>query len=203
MNNPYASASDRELLSVLLGEDVARTLERKSLSEVFGFGCGTRANVGVAECVRPYGVLPQISAAKELVARSLLSEMRASDVRFDQMGAVKGYLALRLGHLEHEAFHCLWLDSQYGLLLAEELAIGTVDQAVVHPREVVKSALACNAARVVFAHNHPSKNVTPSMADDRLTQSLKTALSLVGVSVVDHIIVGGNTTLSMAEQGLI
>lgn len=203
MNNPYAIASDRELLGVLLGQDVARTLERKSLSEVFGFGCGTRASVGVAECVQPYGVLPQISAAKELVARCLVAEMRLPDLKFNTPSAVRDYLVLRLGHLEYEAFHCIWLDGQNGLLLAEELCTGTVQQAHVHPREVVKSALACNAASVIFAHNHPSKEVTPSMADDRLTQTLKTALSLVDVRVLDHIIVGGNTTLSMAQKGLL
>ena len=120
----------------------------------------------------------------------------------DSPAAVREYLALRMER-EHEAFAVLFLDAQCKVLGLEELFRGTVSQTSVHPREIVKRALKLNASSVVLAHNHPSGELEPSRADQMLTQTLKAALQLVDVRVVDHIIVGGGRSVSFAERGLL
>jgi len=118
--------------------------------------------------------------------------------------AVRDYLRLHLAGLRHEVFFALWLDAQNRLIAAEELFRGTLTQASVYPREVVKKALAHNAAAVVLAHNHPSGVAEPSSADSQLTRELKQALALVDVRVLDHFIVAGTASpLSFAERGLL
>ena len=114
----------------------------------------------------------------------------------------KEYLQVQLGHLEHEVFAILWLDSRHRILAFETLFRGTIDGASVHPREVVKSALHHGAAACILAHDHPSGDSSPSEADKRITARLREALALVEVRVLDHIIVG-ETCTSMAELGLV
>lgn len=116
---------------------------------------------------------------------------------------VRDYLRLKLAEYEHEVFAALWLDAQNRVIAYDELFNGTLTQAAVYPREVVKAALAHNSASVIFSHNHPSGLAEPSRADEMLTRSLKEALSMVDVRVLDHIIVGGATSMSFAERGLI
>lgn len=116
--------------------------------------------------------------------------------------ATRDYLQLRLSRLEHEVFGVMWLDNRHRVITFEEMFRGTIDGASVHPREVVKSALLHNAAACIFAHNHPSGVAEPSQADQRLTQRLKDALTLVDVRVLDHIIVG-EKSYSFAEHGLV
>lgn len=118
--------------------------------------------------------------------------------------AVKDFLRLRIGALDREEFWCAWVDAQNRLIGFDQMFIGTLTQTSVYPREVVKTALAHNAAAVILAHNHPSGVVNPSRADELLTNALKSALALVEVRVLDHIIVGlGGACLSFAEHGLI
>src|SRR5205085_10937363 len=117
--------------------------------------------------------------------------------------AVKRYLQLQLAHRTHEVFAVLFLDAQNRLVEMKELFHGTLTQTSVYPREVVKQALALHAASVVLAHNHPSGTVQPSRADEALTQTLKSALALVDVRVLDHVIVAPGDALSMAEKGLL
>ena len=117
--------------------------------------------------------------------------------------AVKDYLRLEIGTLEHEVFCLLLLDAQHRILAFKPMFRGTVTQTSVYPREVVKEALALNAAAVILAHNHPSGSAQPSRADEFLTQTLKAALALVDVRVLDHLIVGGADVVSFAEQGLL
>ena len=117
--------------------------------------------------------------------------------------AVRQYLLLQLARLPHECFVVLFLDAQNRLLRAAEMFRGTLSQTSVYPREIVKEALACNAAAVIFSHNHPSGVAEPSRADELLTASLKSALALIDVRVLDHIVVAGKQTLSFAERGLI
>lgn len=117
--------------------------------------------------------------------------------------AVCDFLRLHLAELEHEAFAVLLLDVQNRLLHFEEIFRGTLTQTAVYPREVVKLALAHNAAAVILAHNHPSGVAAPSQADKALTVSLQHALALVDVKVLDHIIVAGAWALSFAERGLL
>jgi DNA repair protein RadC len=113
------------------------------------------------------------------------------------------FLRMRLGHLLHEEFHVIWLDNRHRILAVERMFIGTIDGTPIHPREVVRSALAHNAAAAILAHNHPSGVAEPSAADRSITNRLKEALDLVCVRVLDHIVVGATATTSMAERGWI
>ncbi|HOL38034.1 MAG TPA: DNA repair protein RadC, partial [Rubrivivax sp.] len=122
---------------------------------------------------------------------------------FESPARVKDYLALQLGGLAQEVFAVLFLDAQHRLLALERMFQGTLAQTSVHPREVVRRALALNAGAVVLAHNHPSGLAEPSRADEYLTQTLKSALALVDVRVLDHIVVGQGQVVSMAERGLV
>lgn len=116
---------------------------------------------------------------------------------------VRDYLRTKLASLEHEVFVTLLLDSQHRLLQCLELFRGTLAQTSVYPREVVKVALAQNAAAMILAHNHPSGVAEPSRADELLTQALKQALALVDVRVLDHFVVAGADIVSFAERGLL
>ena len=122
---------------------------------------------------------------------------------FEAPAAVKDYLRLQLGAHPHEVFAVLFLDAQNRLLALEEMFRGTLTQTSVYPREIVKSALERNAATVALAHNHPSGLAEPSRADEFLTQTLKTALQLVDVRVLDHLVVGRGMVVSFAERGLL
>ena len=146
--------------------------------------------------------LAQLSAVVELARRALAGELRAASALASPQ-AVRDYLRLSLGGRPHEVFVVLYLDAQHRVLATEELFRGTLTQTSVYPREVVKAALAANAAAVIFAHNHPSGVAEPSQADELLTRSLKDALGLVDVKVLDHFIVAGNRALSFAERGLL
>lgn len=113
------------------------------------------------------------------------------------------FLIARLAHLEHEEFHIVWLDQRNRVISVEGLFQGTIDGCGVPCREVVRSALKHNAAAAILAHNHPSGVPDPSQADKNITAELKNALALVGVRVLDHIVVGGNRTVSLAQIGWI
>lgn len=113
------------------------------------------------------------------------------------------YLVQRFGQTEHEVFVLLLLDARNRLIDCLELFRGTIDGAVVHPREVVKEALRHNAATCMFAHNHPSGVAEPSQADELITRRLKDALALVDIHVIDHIIIAGGDAISFAERGLL
>lgn len=131
----------------------------------------------------------------------LACEMRQTDV-LAAPDDVKDYLRLKLASKPHEVFAVMFLDAQNRVIEFEEMFRGTLTQTSVYPREVVKASLTHNAASVVLAHNHPSGSPTPSRADEMLTQTLKSALALVDVRVLDHLIVTTSEVLSMAERGL-
>lgn len=139
-----------------------------------------------------------LEKALEIVGRGL----REREV-FATPDAVKNYLRLQLAGEGREIFSVLYLDSQNRAIAFENHFAGTLTQTSVYPREIVLAALRHGAASVIFSHNHPSGVCTPSRADEALTQTLKAALSLVDVRVLDHVIVGGNNAFSMAERGLI
>lgn len=117
--------------------------------------------------------------------------------------ATREYLVVRLAPLEHEVFCCIFLDNRHRVIAFEELFRGTVDGASVHPREVIKRTLAHNAAAVILAHNHPSGVAEPSQADELITVRLKEGLAQVDVRLLDHLIVGGATIVSLAERGVL
>ena len=136
-------------------------------------------------------------------ARRLLANRVRRGATMSSPQAVKDHLRLELGALEHEVFCVLFLDAQHRIIALKQLFRGTVSQTSVYPREVVKEAQSVNAAAVIFAHNHPSGSVEPSRADEFLTQTLKTALALVDVRVLDHLVVAGADVCSFAERGLV
>lgn len=142
----------------------------------------------------------QLQAVMELAKRALAEELQAG-IQLNAPKTVKQYLQLLLGGKPHESFAVLFLDAQNRLIAGEELFRGTLTYANVYPREVVKAALAHNAASVVFAHNHPSGKADPSIADKTITHTLTKALSLVDVRVLDHFIVAGTEVYSFAEHG--
>lgn len=139
-----------------------------------------------------------IARALEILER----RMHKGDLMTDPK-KVKDYLALRCADLEREEFMVLFLDTQNRLIECETMFTGTLNQTSVYPREIVKAALSFNAGAVILAHNHPSGNPEPSRADQMLTQTIKAALALVDVRVLDHIIVGGAASVSLAERGLV
>lgn len=136
-------------------------------------------------------------------ARGVIQDKYRRGVDLSSPAAVKEYLTILLSAYEHEVFTVLFLDVQNRLIACRELFRGTVSQTSVYPREVVKEALLHNAAAIICAHNHPSGNPEPSQADQAITNTLRTALSLVDVRLLDHIIVAGNQSLSFAERGLL
>jgi len=116
--------------------------------------------------------------------------------------AASNYLQTLIGDYEHEVFYALWLNSQHQIILHGALANGTIDAANIYPREIVKAGIACNAAAVIFAHNHPSGHDEPSQEDIQITKRLKEALGLMDIKVLDHFVIGESST-SMAELGLL
>jgi DNA repair protein RadC len=145
----------------------------------------------------------QVDADEVLQAAQqvLLGRVRGSDVLASPQ-AVRDFLRVKLGTLEHEVFAVVHLDTQNRVIEYVEMFRGTVSQTSVYPREVVREAMMRNSAAVLLVHNHPSGSTQPSRADEHLTQTLKAALSLVDVRVLDHLIVADNDFLSMAEHGL-
>ena len=154
---------------------------------------------------RPAGVpdlAHQLGVARELLLRDLHVQMQRGPV-MDSPQVLRDWLRLHCAGLEHEVFIGLYLTAHHALIEAVPIFRGTLTQTSVYPREVVKLALSCNAAAVVFAHNHPSGSPEPSRADEFLTQNLKTALNLVDVRVLDHFVVAGDQLVSFAERGLL
>lgn len=133
--------------------------------------------------------------------RLLAGQVRGTDM-LSSPAVVRDFLRVRLGSLAHEVFAVVHLDAQHRVLDYVELFRGTVKQTSVYPRELVKDALVRNACGLLLVHNHPSGSPQPSLADQSLTQTLKSALALVDVQVLDHLIVTGSTVFSMAERGL-
>jgi len=203
-----ASLSDAELLAIFLrtgvtgksAVDLARELLTRfgNLTQLVAASetdfCKTKG-MGQAKFV-------QLQAAMEMSRRALQEEIQRGDA-LNSPRAVREYLQLLLGARQQEVFLVLFLDTQHRLLASEEMFHGTLSQTSVYPREVVKRALAHNAAAVILAHNHPSGVAEPSQSDQLLTSALKQALAMVDVRVLDHFVVAMGHTLSFAEKGLI
>jgi DNA repair protein RadC len=202
------SLSDAELLAVCLGTGDGRVdvmvfaqmlLQRfgglrgllqapaQRLAAVRGLG---PARVAILRAVVTLG---ERHAAAGIADRPLLSDTRA----------VRHYLQHKLSWQQREVFACLLLDARHRLIAVENLFFGSVDRASVHPREVMKYALAHNAAAVILAHNHPSGHPEPSPSDLRLTEELRGLLAQIDVRVIDHVVVGHGATVSLAERGLL
>jgi len=215
------SLSDTELLALLLRTGTAGRGVMQMADELLaspgaaangkpsgGFGgISGLLNAGADDLKRIKGLggdakRAELAAVLELARRAIGQQLKEREV-FSSPGAVKQYLQLHLAAKAHEVFAVLFLDAQNRLIAMEELFRGTLTQTSVYPREIVVRALKHEAASVVLAHNHPSGTVQPSRADEALTQTLKAALALVDVRVLDHVIVAPGDALSMAEKGLV
>ena len=203
-----ASLSDPELLALLLrtgvrGQGVLQMAG--AVLERFG-GFAALLHAQAADLMSTKGIGPakraELAAVIEMARRALAQRLTEAPV-FDSPQIVKDYLQLHLGKLQHEVFAVLFLDAQHRLIKLDQMFAGTLGQTSVYPREVVKLALARNAGAVILAHNHPSGVAEPSRADEFLTQALKSALALVDVRVLDHLVIGQGQVVSFAERGLL
>jgi len=212
-----AALSDVELLAILLRTGLPGKNVLQMADELLKIGCSKGAEGGfdgiagllqasAADLQRVKGLGPakrsEVLAVLELARRAMAQQLRERTV-FATPNAVKDYLQLHLAARPHEVFAVLFLDSQNRLQAMEELFRGTLSQTSVYPREVVLRALHHQAGAVVLAHNHPSGTVQPSRADQALTQTLKAALALVDVRVLDHVVVAPGQAFSFAESGLL
>jgi DNA repair protein RadC len=202
--------SDAELLAIFLrvgvkgksAVDLARDLLQHFGNDLTRLGEATLKEIATIPGMGPAKAV-QLKAALEMARRALATQMSNKNL-LSSPAAVREWLTLKLAGLGYEVFGALWLDSKNRLIAWEELFRGTLSQTSVFPREVVKQALAHNAAAVLLCHNHPSGVAEPSQADELLTQNLKQALALVDVRVLDHFIVAGTARpLSFAERGLL
>lgn len=199
--------SDAELLAIFLRTGIAGMTAvdlARYLLQHFG---SLRAvlTAGEAEFCQAKGLgrakYAQLQAVLEMARRHFEQPLQRGQALSDPADS-KRYLHQQLRDEAHEVFACLFLDNRHRVIKLERLFRGSIDGAAVYPREVVKAALAAGAAAVVFAHNHPSGNPEPSTADEQITKKLRTALSSVDIRVLDHIIIGDCSTVSLAERGL-
>ena len=192
--------SDAQLLATIVGEGAAGLLLRRfgDLRQLLHaeprdlMGC---RGIGAAR-LAALQALPEI--ARRYYAQSLPSGETIRSPR-----DTEAFLKSRMRHLGHELFCCLFLDNRHRVLRFDEMFRGTIDGTTVYPREVVKEALAVNAAAVILAHNHPSGVAEPSQADERITRRLKSALELVDIRLLDHLIIGDGRATSLASRGLV
>lgn len=200
--------TDAELLAIFLRTGIeghsAVDLARTALSEAGGLNALLTLDLARFSALPGLGPAKyaQLQAVVELARRALGEELSVR-AALDSPTQVRQFLSLRLGRLGQEVFLALFLDAQNRLIADEVLFTGTLTQTSVYPREVVKRALAHNAAALILAHNHPSGLAEPSRADELLTAALKSALALVDVRVLDHLVVAGNRSVSFAERGLL
>ncbi len=207
-HQPVTALSEAELLAVFFrggrrpGEALAlsvRLLERHgSLRRLFDADDGVLAaeqGVGPAR-------LAILKALPEL-ARRYFAQALPSGQAIRSPADTESFLMAHLRDLPHELFCCLYLDNRHRVIGFEELFRGTIDGTSVYPREVVKQALAANAAAVILAHNHPSGVAEPSQADERITRRLKAALELVDIRLLDHLVIGDGSSTSLASRGMI
>jgi DNA repair protein RadC len=194
--------SDAELLAFLLRNDhgladdlLARFGSLREVLQTDPARLVAEPGVGTATATT-------IRAIPELARRYFASSLKPGQ-SIRSPADTRTYLQSRLGHLGHEVFCCLFLDNRHRVLRFDEMFRGTIDGTSVYPREVVKEALTINAAAVILAHNHPSGVAEPSQADERITRRLKSALELVDIRLLDHLIIGDGRATSMASRGLL
>lgn len=194
-----------ELLAIILRTGVpgcsAVSLGQQLLVSFGGLRTLLAADAQALLRVRGLGVakVAELQAISEINRRALREDLQSGSA-LNNPSVVKQYCMARLGHLSIEHCMALYLDSQYRLITSEEVSRGTLNQASVYPREIVKASLRHHAAALILAHNHPSGVAEPSEADLALTQHLKKALALVDIRLLDHLIVTGNDAVSLAER---
>jgi DNA repair protein RadC len=191
---------DQRLLAPFFGAAVAEDLLRRfgSLRQLLHADASTLLTChGIG-----HARLEALRALPELARRYFDDSLPAGEV-IRSPADTEQFLKARMQHLDYELFCCLFLDNRHRVLGFDELFRGTIDGTSVYPREVVKEALAINAAAVILAHNHPSGVAEPSQADERITKRLKAALELVDIRLLDHLIIGEGRATSLAARGIV
>ncbi len=208
LNFGPAALADVELIALLLrtgmkGLNVLQLAEQilQSFGGLDGLLQASPAQLGLVKGLGP-AKRAELGAVLELARRSLARRLGERPV-FESPTQVKDHARMRLAHLGHEVFALMFLDAQHRLIQWEEMFRGTLTQTSVYPREVLKRCLELNAAAVILLHNHPSGVAEPSRADEYLTQTLKSALAMVDVRVLDHLVVSHSQVVSFAERGLL
>ena len=163
----------------------------------------TRRPVNRVLAIKPTQLTPEEQESLIALALVILQDRHRPGDLLESPAQTRSFLRLRLANHTAEAFGCVFLDSAHRVLEVKELFHGTIDGAAVYPRVVVQQALALNAAAILFYHNHPSGVAEPSKADERITERLKSALALIDVRVLDHIVVSAVDAVSFAERGLL
>lgn len=208
MSKGVAALSDAELVAIFLRTGVrgksAVALAQDILREFKSIAALCAADKKTFCAIKGLGEAKfvQLQAVMEMARRALAEKLKQGGA-LNSPQAVRDFLRLKLQSLPHEVFVGVFLDAQNRVLATEDLFAGTLTQTSVYPREIVKRALHHNAAAVIFAHNHPSGVAEPSRADETLTATLKRALALVDVQVLDHFVIGADSALSFAERGLL
>ncbi len=203
-----AALSDAELLALFLRTGVRGSNVIELAQQLLNThqGLAGLMSLDPPALLRARGLGPaktcQLLAALELSRRYLESRLQYESVFSDPVRAGE-FIGLKLRQYPNEVFAVAFLDAQYRLLAFEELFRGSISSTEVHPREIVRRALAHNAAAVILAHNHPSGLAEPSQADRLLTARIVETLALIGVRVLDHLIVGHGRPISLAERGML
>ncbi|UDW84782.1 DNA repair protein RadC [Pasteurella canis] len=203
-----STLSDEELLAIFLRTGIKGCPVMRLSEQVLQYFGSLRGLISATQknfcAVKGIGITQfiQLQACTEMTKRYLLEELELTHA-FGSSENVRFYLQTVLESKEREIFLVLFLDNQHRLIKQEEMFLGTINTASVYPREIIKSALYCNAAALILAHNHPSGNAEPSMSDKRITQRIQSAAELVEIRVLDHFVIGKGNYYSFAENGLI
>ncbi|UEA16874.1 DNA repair protein RadC [Pasteurella canis] len=203
-----STLSDEELLAIFLRTGIKGCPVMRLSEQVLQYFGSLRGLISATQknfcAVKGIGITQfiQLQACTEMTKRYLLEELELTHA-FGSSENVRFYLQTVLESKEREIFLVLFLDNQHRLIKQEEMFLGTINTASVYPREIIKSALYCNAAALILAHNHPSGNAEPSMSDKRITQRIQSAAELVEIRVLDHFVIGKGNYYSFSENGLI
>ncbi len=205
---PNEDTTDIDLLAAIIGTGSPCVTGRQASSDLIDRFGSLRSllhasSVDLLSC-RGIGSarLAALRALPELARRYFAQSLPCGE-SIRSPADTESFLKARMQHVDHELFCCLYLDNRHRVLRFDELFRGTIDGTSVYPREVVKEALSVNAAAVILAHNHPSGVAEPSQADERITKRLKSALDLVDIRLLDHLIVGEGAATSLASRGLL
>ncbi len=197
-----------EILALILGRGIAgesvMTTAQRLLSRFGNLKGIAGASVEELSQVRGIGLAKaaQVQAAFELGSRleaySEVGKKPLMKTPESIVAMVKG----RLKDKKKEHFLALLLDTRNRLIKVSEISVGSLDTSIVHPREVFKEAIAASAAAIIFVHNHPSGDPEASEDDIKLTKRLAEAGEIMGIDVLDHVIIGDKTFLSLKREGL-
>ncbi|TYB15266.1 RadC family protein [Aggregatibacter actinomycetemcomitans] len=203
-----AALTDDELLAIFLRTGIkdcpVMQLSKNVLQHFGSLRELIRADQKQFCAVKGIGVTQfiQLQACTEMTRRYLFAELKETHC-FTSTDIVKMYLQTELANIEREIFMVLFLDNQHRLIKQERLFLGTINKAMVYPREIIKEALACNAAAIILAHNHPSGVAESSISDKQITDTIRQAADLVDIRVLDHFVIGNGRYFSFAEQNLL